>query len=375
MTTENTTKIENNLIKPPRIGDIVEGKVIGLGKSAVYIDLGILGSGIIYGREFYEAKSVLKSLKMGNTVFAKVMDLENDEGYTELSLSQATNELTWVNLKQKQEAGEIITVKISGVNKGGLLTEISGIPGFLPVSQLSPDHYPRVEGGDSAKIVKELQKFIGQELSVKVLDLDPRENKLILSEKAKESGKIKEILKRYNVGDIVEGEVTGIVNFGAFIKFPVRNISPDNSNEPAGETKEEGKEEELEGLIHISELDWQLIEDPSEIVKVGEKIKAKIIEITDDKVSLSLKALKNDPWKEIGEKYKKEDIVLGQITKFNPFGAFVRISPQIQGLCHISEFGARKKMEEKLEMGKEYKFQILEIRSDEHRMSLKLVEE
>jgi len=353
MMTENISKPENNLLKPPRIGDIVEGKVIGLGKSAVYVDMGVFGSGIIFGREFYEARSTLKGLKNGDTIFAKVTDLENDEGYVELSLSQAASELTWVNLKQKQEKGEIITVKISGVNKGGLLTEVSGIPGFLPVSQLSPEHYPRVEGGDTAKIVKELQKFIGQELNVKILDLDSRENKLILSEKAKESEKIKEVLKKYNVGDIVEGEITGIVNFGAFIKFG---------------------EEELEGLIHISELDWQLIEDPSEVIKVGEKVKAKIIEIVNDKVSLSLKALKKDPWQEIGEKYKKEDIVKGQVTKFNPFGAFVKITPQIQGLCHISEFGSRKKMEERLEIGKEYKFQILKIRPEEHRMSLKLVE-
>jgi len=203
MMTENISKPENNLLKPPRIGDIVEGKVIGLGKSAVYVDMGVFGSGIIFGREFYEARSTLKGLKNGDTIFAKVTDLENDEGYVELSLSQAASELTWVNLKQKQEKGEIITVKISGVNKGGLLTEVSGIPGFLTVSQLSPEHYPRVEGGDTAKIVKELQKFIGQELNVKILDLDSRENKLILSEKAKESEKIKEVLKKYNVGDIV----------------------------------------------------------------------------------------------------------------------------------------------------------------------------
>jgi small subunit ribosomal protein S1 len=353
MIVENTSKPENNLIKPPRIGDIVEGKVIGIGRSAVYVDLGVFGSGIIFGREFYEARSVLKGLKNGDTIFAKITDLENDEGYVELSLSQAANELNWVNLRQKQEKGEIITVKISGVNKGGLITEVSGIPGFLPVSQLSSEHYPRVEGGDTTKIVKELQKFIGQELNVKILDLDSNENKLILSEKAKESEKVKETLKKYNVGDIVEGEITGIVDFGAFIKF--------------------GKEK-LEGLIHISELDWQLIEDPSEVVKVGEKVKAKIIEIANDKVSLSLKALKKDPWQEISEKYKKEDIVEGQVTKFNPFGAFVRLNPQIQGLCHISEFGSKKKMEEKLEIGKKYKFQILEIKPEEHRMSLKLVE-
>jgi len=198
--------------------------------------------------------------------------------------------------------------------------------------------------------LRELQKFIGQTLEVKIFDLDLRTGKLILSEKVKEAEKIREILKNYKVGDVVKGEITGVVDFGAFMKFG----------------------ENLEGLIHISELDWQLIEDPSEVVKVGEKFKAKIIEISGEKVSLSLKALKEDPWLDIEKRYKKGDIVSGKVTKFNPFGAFVQITPEIQGLIHISEFGTRSKMEEKLKIGKKYNFQILEIRPEEHKMSLKL---
>ncbi len=344
---------QNDLLKPPQIGKIVEGKVIGKGRSAVFLDLGALGTGIIYGKEFQETKDEIKSLKIGDSVFAKIIDLENEEGYIELSLSGASNELAWEELKTKKEKGETITVKIEGANKGGLLAEVSGIQGFLPVSQLLPENYPRVEGADTNKILEELQKFIGQEMGVKIFDLDPRENKLILSERAKESEKIKEILKNYKVGDVVEGEVTGVTDFGAFIRF--------------------GKPE-LEGLIHISELDWQLVEDPADIVKVKDKVKAKIIDITNDRVSLSLKALKQDPWEKIEEKYKKGDIVEGKVTKFNPYGAFVEISPKIQGLCHISEFGTRSKMETALEIDKTYKFQILQIEPKEHRMSLKLVD-
>ena len=344
---------KNNLLKPPQVGKIIEGKVIGRGRSALYLDLGAFGSGIIYGKEFQEAKEEIKDLKIGDTVFAKIIDLENEDGYIELSLSQASDELTWEKLKQKKEAGETLKVKISGANKGGLLTEVSGIPAFLPVSQLLPEHYPRVEGAESSKILKELQKFVGKELEVKIFDLDPKENKLILSEKAKESEKIKEILKNYQVGDIVEGEITGITDFGVFIKF--------------------GKEG-LEGLIHISELDWQLIEDPNEIVKVGQKVKAKIISISNDRVSLSLKALKKDPWEEIEKKYKKGDVVSGVVTKFNPYGAFVKLTPKIQGLCHISEFGTKTKMESTLKIGEKYNFQILSIDPKEHRMSLKLLE-
>jgi len=342
---------KDNLLRPPKIGEIVEGKVIGKGRSSLFVNLIPWGTGIIYGKEFQEAKDNLKNLKIGDTIFAKIMDLENEEGYIELSISGASKELTWEALKQKKEKGEILTVRILGANKGGLLSEISGIPAFLPVSQLSPEHYPKVEGADTTKILRELQKFIGQELEIKIFDLDLKQEKLILSEKAKEAEKIKEILKKYKLGEVVEGEITGLVDFGTFIKFDSEN---------------------LEGLIHISELDWQLIEDPAEIVKIGQKVKAKIIEISDDKVSLSLKALKKDPWKNIEKKYKKGDIVKGKVTKFNPFGAFVQITPKIQGLCHISEFGTRPKMEEILKIGKKYDFQILLIDSKEHRINLKL---
>lgn len=343
---------KDNLLKAPKIGEIVQGKIISKGKASVYLDLGVWGTGIIYGKEFYEAKASLKELKIGDSIFAKIVDLENEDGYIELSLTKAGKEIAWEELSQKKEKDESITVKILGANKGGLLAEVSGIPAFLPVSQLSAANYPKVEGGDAQKILKALQKFIGKEIEVKIFDFNTKEEKLILSEKAKETKKIKEILKNYKIGDTVEGEITGIVDFGAFIKF-----APEN----------------LEGLIHISELDWQLIEDPSEIVKNGQKVKAKIIDISNGKVSLSLKALKKDPWKNIEEEYKKGDMVKGEIAKFNPFGAFIKISPKIQGLCHVSEFGSQKKMEEVLKIGEKHDFQILSIDPAEHRMTLKLL--
>ncbi len=357
---------KNDLLRPPKIGEIIQGKIVGKGKASVFLDLGILGTGIIYGKEFYEAKDKLKDLKIGDSVFTKIIDLENEEGYIELSLTEAGKELAWEQLSEKKGKDENIVVKISGANKGGLLTEVSGIPAFLPVSQLSLTNYPKIEGGDTQKILRALQKFIGKEMEVKIFDFDQREEKLILSEKAKETKKIKEILKNYKIGDIVEGEITGVVDFGAFIKFP-----PSLTKTKKDSTEE--TPENLEGLIHISELDWQLIEDPSEIVKVGQKIKAKIIDISNGKVSLSLKALKKDPWKDIEEKHKKGDIVKGEVTKFNPFGAFIKISPQIQGLCHVSEFGSQKKMEEALKIKKKYDFKILLIESAKHRMTLKLL--
>ena len=336
-----------------RVGDIVEGQVLGIGRSAVYLNLGPQGTGIIFGREFLEEKDQLKGVKVGDTISAKIVELENEDGYIELSLREAGRELTWGKLKEQKAAEELLKVKVVGANKGGLLADVFGMQAFLPVSQLSQEHYPKVEDGDSAKILSALQAFMGEELEVEIFDLDPGEGKIILSERSKERRKVKEILSQYKVGDAVQGEITGVVDFGAFIKFG-------------------NKEEEIEGLIHISEIDWQIIEDPSLFLKVGDKVKAQIIDISNGRASLSLKALKEDPWKETAKKYNKGDVVEGKVTKLNPFGAFVEIEPKIQGLCHISEFGTRKAMEEALSVGNALKFQILEINPEEHRMSLRL---
>lgn len=355
---------KNDLLKPPNVGDIVEGKIIGKGRAALFLDLGTFGTGTIYGEEFYEAKEELKELKIGDKVFAKIIDLENEEGYIELSLSGASKEMAFEVIRRKKEKGEKILVKILGANKGGLVAEVSNIPTFLPVSQLSPEHYPKVEGADKTKILRELQKFVGQTLEVKILDFSQRDEQIILSERAKILEDKKESLKNYKVGDVVEGEISGVTDFGAFIKFPARNafgIADAGGND-------------LEGLIHISELDWKIIEEPTEIVKVGDKVKAKIIELQNDRVFLSLKALKKDPWQGIEKKYKKGDIVSGKVTKFNPFGAFIQISPEIQGLCHISEFEGGK-MSDTLKIGKKYKFQILLVNEKEYKMSLGLVKE
>ncbi|MDP2734789.1 MAG: S1 RNA-binding domain-containing protein, partial [bacterium] len=232
-----------DMLKPFRVGDIVEGTVIGIGRSAVYLDLGPQGTGVIFGKEFLEEKERLKGVKMGDTIASKIVELENDEGYVELSLREAGRELTWGKLKELKTSEELLKVKVVGANKGGLLADVFNIQAFLPVSQLAQEHYPKVEDGDQQKILQALQAFMGEELEVEIFDLDPKEGKIILSERSKERRKIKEILSQYKVGDTVEGEITGVVDFGAFIRFG-------------------SKGEEVEGLIHISEIDWQIIEDP-----------------------------------------------------------------------------------------------------------------
>ena len=361
----NGEKSKFELIKPFRVGDLVEGRVLGIGRSAVYLDLGPQGTGIIYGREFLEERAALRNVKPGTTIVAKIVDLENEDGYIELSLKEAGKELTWDRLKEMKEKEEVFPVKIIGANKGGLLADLHGTQAFLPVSQLAQEHYPRVEDGDPSKILRALQAFVGQELELQVFDLNPQEGKVILSERSGERTRLKEQLARFAVGDVVEGEITGVVDFGAFIKFPAD--LPAQTGGP--------DEERVEGLIHISEIDWQIIEDPAQILKVGDRVKAKIVDLSRGRASLSLKALKEDPWKEIERRHAKLDIVQGKVTKLNPFGAFVEIEEKIQGLCHISEFGTKTKMEEMLKPGETYMFQILDLNPAEHRMSLRLVTE
>ncbi|MEE8131633.1 MAG: S1 RNA-binding domain-containing protein [Candidatus Paceibacterota bacterium] len=345
-------KLEPDLISFLKEGELIEVKFLNKGRRAFYFDLGKFGTGVVYGKEFLNAKETIKNLKPGDLVSAKVVGLENEDGYIELSLADAQKQKDWQEIKELKESGETITVKIIGANSGGLVAKINELKAFLPVSQLAGEHYPRVDEGERNKILEELRKLVGQELPAKVIDFNPRNDKLIISEKEALEENIKELLNQYKVGDVVEGAVSGIADFGVFIKF---------TDNPA-----------IEGLIHISELDHRLIENPKEIVKVDEQIKAKIIEIKDGRVSLSLKAFKPDPWEKIEEKYKRGQEISGMVNKFNPFGAFIDLSPEIQGLIHISEFGSAEEMGKQLEIGKNYQFIIEAVKSEEKRIVLKL---
>ena len=353
----------------PKVGDVVEGRVIKKSARTLYFDLGLWGVGIVYGIEFTNAQAIVKNLKVGDSAFAKILEVENEDGFRELSLAEAQSQKSWDLIRELKRTNKTVATKILNVNRGGLMVEISGLEGFLPVSQLSNEHYPRVEGGDKNKILEELSKFIGQDFSVRVLDFDSRENKLIVSEKAAEEENLKQAIGRHQVGDVITGTISGTVDWGAFIKWPA-------------------DEDMLEGLIHISELDWQLIENPADFIKVGDNVSAKIIDIANDRISLSLKQLKPDPWKVASAFLEKGMIVDGLVKKYNSFGAFVEVAcPQsadlpaqaggkneaLQGLCHISEFGSDEKMKKALEVAKKYQFKILAFIPEEHRMSLGLL--
>jgi small subunit ribosomal protein S1 len=335
----------------PQAGDLVEGRIIKLSKNAIILELGPLGTGIIYGGEWRDNKSMIKELKVGDKISALVLMPENDDGYVELSLKEANLEKTWSDLKAKRQTGQVVTVRVTEANRGGLVIEYSGLTGFLPVSQLSPQNYPRVEGGDKNKILKELNKFIGKEIQVKIIGLDKKSEKLIVSEKATQEKKLKENLENYKKGDLVEGTVTALTDFGAFIKF----------------------DDNLEGLAHISELDWQILNHPSQILRENEKVKAQIVDIQDGQISLSLKALKEDPWQNIEEKYQNGQVVQGKVIKLTPAGAFVQIDDRIHGLAHISEFSKQNQpTENTLKLDQTYNFEILSLNPKMHKMALTL---
>ena len=335
----------------PKPGNILSGQIISVSKDSVLVDLGPIGIGIVYPGEFYDNTDRMKTFKSGDKISAMLIELENDDGYRELSLRAAQMTTAWQDIKEKKENGEIVPVTVININKGGLIVEVSGVQGFLPLSQLSAEHYPKVGGGDTGKIVQALQKFKNQELKVKIIDFSEAENKLIVSERAIQEESLKEELAKLKVGDTVEGEITEVTDFGAFIRMG----------------------NGLDGLIHSSEIDWKFVENPREILHSGEKITAKIISLEGGRVALSLKALKEDPWLDIENKYQAGQKVKGKVIKIKNAGAFVELpgvnGSSIVGFVPAAELGGRTPAEF-FETGKEYNLAVVSIDPKEHKLAL-----
>jgi small subunit ribosomal protein S1 len=336
--------------KPPVMDDVVEGPVIATGRARVFVDLHPYGTGIIYGREYLSARETLKNVNLGDMVTAKVVGVETKEGYVELSLKEARQALMWNDAEVAMQKKTSFEVEITDANKGGLMINWNGIVGFLPASQLSASHYPRVSDGDKDKIFTELKKMVGTKIEVMIITASPKEQKLIFSEKgAGTATERTSLVEKYHVGDALDGVVTGATDFGVFVKIA----------------------DGLEGLVHISEMDWALVENPKGRYKVGDPVKVKVIEIKDEKVSLSIKALLEDPWTAAGNKYKKDQRVDAVVIKYNKHGALASIEEGVAGLVHVSEFGTEDELRKKLELGKVYPFTITFFEPKERRMTLK----
>ena len=336
----------------PKPGSILNGEVISVSKANTVLDLGPIGIGIIYPGEFYDNPDRMRALKPGERISAMLIELENDDGYRELSLKAAQITTAWQDIKEKKESGEVLSTQIVNINKGGLIVEVSGIQGFLPLSQLSPDHYPKVEGGDTTKIVQQLQKYKGQEFKVKILDYSEAENKLIVSEKSIQDEALKEELAKLKVGDIIHGRITEVTDFGAFVKI----------------------NDLIDGLIHSSEIDWRFIEDPREILHSNDEVDAKIVSLDGGRVSLSLKALKDDPWLKVEDKYQVGNKVTGKVIRIKNTGALIELEESIVGFIPSAEFGD-KSPADVVTVGQEYPMAIVNVDIKDHKMTLTLEKE
>jgi small subunit ribosomal protein S1 len=336
----------------PKSGDLVKGTVISTAKNLVRLDIHGVTSGVVRGPELQDESGEYSDINIGDEVEATVLDTENENGEMELSFMHAGHQKAWDNLESLMNEGTIVHAKIISANKGGLMARIGHVVGFLPVSQLTTENYPRVEGGDKNKILEKLNQLVNKTLDVKVIDVDETDEKLIVSEKAAWEEQQKSVLEKYKPGTVVEGTVTGVVDFGAFVEF----------------------DEGLEGLVHISELAWQRIEDPNDIVKVGDKVKAEIIAVDGSKISLSIKKLQEDPWKKAAQRYSVGDVVKGTVLKVNPFGLFVELDDEIHGLAHISELAETPVQDPTTiaKPGDTLDFKIISIESEQHRLGLSI---
>ena len=333
-------------VKQLTVGETVDGTVLSVKKHEILIDLGPLGVGLVPRREV----SLSKNYNVGDSVIASVIDTELEDGYSLLSLRKAAKDRGWDEVMAKLESGEIITVVPYDANRGGLLVEYEGIRGFLPVSQLSAEHYPRVGSSDKDEILQRLNSLVKRDIKARILDADRKAHKLLFSEKEAVKEGLAERFQKLAIGDTVTGVVTGVVDFGVFVNV-----------------------EGIEGLIHISEISWERVNNPSDYVKVGQTIEAKIIAIDKERLSLSMKQLTKDPWLDEVEQFKPGEKVEGTVTRITPFGAFVQLSPAVEALVHVSELGGDGTDPEKVfTLNERKEFTVLDIDKENRKISLSL---
>ncbi|MBI2552479.1 S1 RNA-binding domain-containing protein [Candidatus Uhrbacteria bacterium] len=340
---------DKTYITVPKEGDVVKGTVIALSSREILVDIPGFKTGIVRGLEMKELSQVYPNLKIGDPVEATVTELENEEGQVELSFQFAGELRGWEKAIEAKTKNTIVEGKVVEANRGGLMVTWLGMAGFLPVSQLAPEHYPRVPGGDKGKILERLRSFVGTNFRLRVLDCVPHENKLIFSEKTLWEEEQKDLISKYKVGDIVEGQVTAVADFGVFVGF-----------------------DGLEGLVHISEIAWQRLDHPSQVVKVGDTVRAQVLNIQGSKIFLSIRVLIGDPWKQVESRYAVGQVVKGKILKVNPFGLFVELDPEIHGLAHVSELDITPgiPVEEQVKPGDTREFKVVSIESEHHRLGL-----
>lgn len=340
----NLVKVKSAQMVPIRRNELVEVAVLANFKDKLLVDVKGFCFGIIPGREL---SLQVAAPKVGEKVLATVLMPENERGECVLSLKRADRERQKYLLKEKFESKDPVEVEVKDANAGGLICHLGNFEGFLPTSQLATVHYPLVEDSSERKkeeIIRLLNKLIGQTLKVRVITYEEgNPPKLIFSEKAVGDTVLAAKAAKYKVGEMVEGKITGIVDFGLFVNLG-----------------------EIEGLVHISEVSWDRVLDLNKMYQVDQKIKAKILSIENGRISLSIKRLQKDPWEAVAKKFKEGEIIEGEITRTTPYGAFVRLDENIEGLVHISE------LEGEIKEGEKKKFLILKVEPENRKIALSL---
>ena len=334
-----------------RPGELVDAVVVFRGKNKLLVDLAGIATGIVSGRELRDSFNTFRQLNVGDAVAALILEEENDEGLVVLSLRMASQQKAWERFHQLVEKDATMEFTAEEANKGGLLSNIDGIRAFLPVSQLAPANYPRVNNADAVEIIARLQKFIGHTFLVKIMTMDKEAGKIVVSEREAMSEQRAKALEKLRVAEVKEGIVSGIVKFGLFITF-----------------------EGLEGLVHISEIAWGHVKNPAEYADVGDRVTVKVIGMDGEKLSLSIKQLAKDPWEEVAQRYPVGKRVQGTVVRFADYGAFLRIEKDINGLVHLSELAHHKVADpaEVLTIGQKVEAQVINIDIDERRIGLSI---
>jgi small subunit ribosomal protein S1 len=334
------------------VGEKVAGTIIHISKGEVIMDIDNVGLGLIRGRELYNDNFV-SGLKLGESVEAVVKSLENERNMTELSFRAVGRDKIWGEIVAAYENRTTVEVKIRDTNRGGFLIQAMGVYGFLPASLLAPAHAIKPTG-DASSLSNQMKKYIGQVFKAKIVSIDAENDTVIVSEKAIADEVASAKLKNYTIGQVVDAEVTGVVDFGAFVRF----------------------DEDLEGLVHVSELSWKKIDKAEDVVKVGQHVQAKITEIDEDnRISLSIKQTQENPWTLFSQSVEVGDKFVGLISKITTFGIVAVNDQDIAGICHISQLledgdVTPATIHEHFKVGDKKEFSVLAVEKDKLYLTL-----
>ncbi|OGC42043.1 hypothetical protein A3K02_01520 [candidate division WS6 bacterium RIFOXYD1_FULL_33_8] len=354
---------DSHKIKQLSKGEIVEGEIVSINNGVIVVDVGFKSEGIIAGKELKSEILDWTKLSVGDKILVYVVKPEDDKGQLVLSIRRTQQASAWLALENAKKSNEVVEATVVESNNGGLIVEIGkGIRGFIPTSQLDATRVyangVRQVGKDiSSRVQKRLNTLIGESIKTRIIELDREKNRIILSEKmvtqARDLEKRAQTLKKVKESDVLKGTVSGITPFGIFVNA-----------------------QGLEGLVHLSELSWDKVEDIGAIYKVGDTVDVMVIGLSDGgkRVAYSVKRLQQDPWSQAISQFKVGDVVEGEIQKVVPYGAFVRIGEGLNGLIHISELSDKlvKNPEDIVKVGQEVKVKILSISSTERHLGLSL---